>query len=109
MVHDDCSLGVRGTGPLPVEAASPVLVERGTTGRLPPSGFWWGMSGRKSSPQTVRPFCGTWGGGAGGRMTQFKQHRFIVMVCRQVLTLLDNFVAHLGVSSQGDVRCGGCH
>ena len=112
MVHDDRSLRVRGTGPLPVEAASPVLVERGTTAQPPPSGFWLGMSVRKSSPQTVRPSCGTWGGGGrgtGGRITQFKQHRFIVMLCRQVLTLLDNFVAHLGVRFQGDVRRGGCH
>ena len=94
---------------MPVEAASPVLVERGTTGQLPPSGFWWGMSGRRSSPQTVRPSCGTWGGGAGGRITQFKQHCFIVMVCRQVLTLLNNFAARLGVRIQGDMRHGGCH
>ena len=86
-----------------------MLVERGTTAQPPPSGFWWGMSGRKSSLQTVRLSCGTWGRGAGERITQFKQHRFIVMLCRQVLTLLDNFVAHLGVRFQGDVRCGGCH
>ena len=31
------------------------------------------------------------------------------LICRQVLTLLDNSVAHLGVRIQGDVRCGGCH
>ena len=37
---------------------------------------------------------------------QFKRHR---LVCRQVLTLLDNFVAHLEVRIQGDVRHGGCH
>ena len=50
-------------GSLPVEAASPILVERGTTAQPPPSGFWWGGSERKSFLQTATLSCGTWEGG----------------------------------------------